>query len=73
MFEQELDELTRRLGTVSPRSPPGTVHRVIRGSTVRKVLLTKTEQHVYYSIDEANDMVVIRTIWGARRGRTPKL
>jgi hypothetical protein len=30
-------------------------------------------QHVYYSIDEAGEVVVIRTIWGARRGRGPKL
>jgi hypothetical protein len=32
-----------------------------------------TEQHVYFSIDEKADEVVIETVWGARRKRGPKL
>jgi hypothetical protein len=40
---------------------------------VRRLLLPKTEQQVYFWIDEALDRVVIHTVWGARRGQGPKL
>lgn len=72
-FEREFEEVTSKLIAMSPRSPIGTVHTVNRGKTIRKVLLRKTKQHIYYSIDDVSDTVVIRTIWGARRGRPPKL
>jgi hypothetical protein len=35
------------------------------------MLMPKTEQYVYYVV--ALDAVVIHTVWGARRGRGPKL
>jgi hypothetical protein len=35
--------------------------------------LPKTEQHIYYSIDDDNETVAIRTVWGARRGARFKL
>jgi hypothetical protein len=35
--------------------------------------MPKTEQHVYYTVDDAADEIVIETVWGARRGRGPKL
>lgn len=73
MFEQEFEEITSKFIAMSPRSPLGIVYAVNRGKTIRRVLLRKTEQHIYYSISEADDTVVIRTIWGARRGRAPKL
>jgi hypothetical protein len=53
MFEHEFGDLTNKLSSMSPGSPLGTIHGVSRGSIVRKVLLPKAEQHVYYSIDEA--------------------
>lgn len=73
LFEQELEHLTSKLRSMSSRSPLGTVHGISHGAAIRRVLLPKTEQHVYYSIDEANDIVIIHTIWGARRGRSPRL
>src|SRR4051812_12691067 len=68
-----VDELTGKLIDMSPRSPVGTIHAVRRNTTIRRVLLRKTNQHVFYSIREADDTVIIRAIWGARRGRPPKL
>jgi hypothetical protein len=73
VFEQEFEHVTTRLSAMSLRSPIGTIYRIKRGQTIRRVLLSKTRQHVYYSIDENSDTVVIRAIWGARRGRTPRL
>lgn len=73
VFEHELERMTRKLATMSPQGPLGVVHEVRRGKTIRRVLLPRSQQHVYYSVDEASDTVVIRTIWGARRGRRPRL
>jgi hypothetical protein len=73
LFEREFLEVTSKFIAMSPGSPLGTVHTVSRGKTIRRVLLPRTEQHIYYSVDEANDTVIVRMIWGARRGRSPKL
>lgn len=45
----------------------------IEGEPVRRILMPRTEQHVYYSIDDAADELVIETVWGARRRRAQKL
>lgn len=46
---------------------------LIEGQPVWRVLMPVTEQHVYYTVDDAADEIVIETVWGARRGRGPKL
>jgi hypothetical protein len=33
----------------------------------------KAEHHVYYRFDGDRDLLVIYSVWGARRGRGPKL
>lgn len=73
LFEQEFEQILSRLGEMSARGPLGTVWEVSRGTPIRRVLLRKTQQHVYYSIDEVNDIVIVRSVWGSRRGRGPKL
>jgi hypothetical protein len=45
----------------------------VRGKVIRRLLLPKTEQHVYFSIDDDGQRVVIHTVWSARRGRGAKL
>jgi hypothetical protein len=35
--------------------------------------MPRTEQHVYDTVNEAADEIVIETVWGARRKRGPKL
>jgi hypothetical protein len=51
----------------------GVVYHRPASDLIYRVLLPKTEQHLYYSIDEQADVVLVLTIWGARRGRGPKL
>ncbi len=51
----------------------GAEYQVRGGETVRRTLLKKSVQHVYYSVDEANGVIVIYSVWGARRGRGPEL
>ncbi len=51
----------------------GAVYATIKGAPIWLVLMPVTEQHVYLSIEEQIDEVVIETVWGARRKRGPKL
>jgi hypothetical protein len=44
-----------------------------RGVVVRRVLLPKTHNHVYYETDRENGVVMILAVWGAPKGRGPKL
>jgi len=37
------------------------------------LLLQTTQQHVYYTVHESADLIIVLTVWGARRGRGPKL
>jgi plasmid stabilization system protein ParE len=49
------------------------VYTRLEQDIVWRVLLPKTEQHIYYVVDEALDEIRILTVWGARRRRPPKL
>lgn len=67
------DELDAAIDEVARDPFVGTVHEIIGGRTFRRILLRKTGQNVFYVVDEAKGVVVVHTVWGARRGRTPKL
>jgi len=70
LFDRELEAAKWRLEQ-QPELPP--VYDTVRGRVIRRVLLPKTEGHVYYSLDQAAESVVVHIIWGARKGRGPKL
>jgi len=36
-------------------------------------LLPKTEYHVYYALERNETVIVIHSVWGARRGQGPTL
>jgi plasmid stabilization system protein ParE len=40
---------------------------------IRRVLMPKTEHHVYFRVDEASATVHVLAVWGAPRGTGPKL
>jgi plasmid stabilization system protein ParE len=44
-----------------------------RGMVIRRWQLERTEQHVYYVADIDNETITVLRVWGARRGRGPKL
>lgn len=56
---------------MSPGSPLGTRYKRSRGSDIWRVRLKKSQQHVYYRI--VNGDVEVVMIWGAQRGREPRL
>ncbi len=69
LFELELDAALERIAAT-----PAIGQRVEqRGGDVwvRRLLMPKTRNHVYYAI-EATEIVVL-TVWGAPRGRRLKL
>jgi plasmid stabilization system protein ParE len=69
LFEQELDATLERIA-VSPVIGRRVEQR--DGNVwVRRWLMPKTRNHVYYAIEGTE--IVVLTIWGAPRGRGPKL
>jgi hypothetical protein len=70
LFARELDTARQSL-SIAPEMAPAYVER--RGVVVRRVLLPKTHNHVYYETDRENGVVMILAVWGAPKGRGPKL
>ncbi len=70
MFLDELAAAERQLRTAPEL---GSIY-IERGKRIiRRVLLPKTGTHVYYSLDANDELVTILAVWGAQRGRTPRL
>jgi hypothetical protein len=70
LFAEEFLVAIRRL-RAAPET--GSLYARKRGRAVRRWLMPKTEYHVYYRFDREHDLLVIYSVWGARRGRGPKL
>jgi plasmid stabilization system protein ParE len=69
-FTEELEStlrLIREMPGVGVRWPSA------RRPGIRRVLMSKTEHHVYFRVDEARATVYVLAVWGAPRGRGPKL
>ncbi len=66
-------ELETALQLIADTPEMGAPHVARRGSLVRRVLLPKTRNHLYYEMDREHDVVLIVAIWGAPKGRGPKL
>ncbi len=68
LFEQEL---TATLDAILSTPTLGTAYPSRFEVGVRRVLMPKTQNHVYFTVE--NDEVVILSVWGAPRGRSPEL
>ena len=70
LFDEELHAAIEKL-----RDAPnlGAVYEVVEGDVVRRLLLPRTAQHLYYGVDAGLGVVLIHSVWGARRGRGPRL
>ncbi len=70
LFAEELagtcDEIRRKPLILKP-------YREQSGVVIRRWLLRRTEQHVYYAADMQAETITVLRIWGARRKRGPKL
>lgn len=70
MFKQELAATFERILRAPRARQP---HGDIEGEPVWRILMPRTEQHIYYTVDDDALEVVVETVWGARRKRGPKL
>jgi len=68
LFDDELEEALEKIRRWPSR---GTIYPSSFGTLVRRVLLTRTNNHVYYAVHDGE--VVILCVWGAPRKRGPKL
>jgi plasmid stabilization system protein ParE len=70
IFADELESTIRLI-----RETPGVGVRwpSARRPGIRRVLMPKTEHHVYFRVDEATATVHVLAVWGAPRGSGPKL
>jgi plasmid stabilization system protein ParE len=66
-------ELSAALKLIESLPEAGTPYVERRGVIVRRVLLSKTTNHVYYEIDRSLGVVMILAVWGAPRAKGPKL
>lgn len=70
LFLEELEAAERHLCT-APIS--GEIYGYRKARLIRRWLLQETEYHVYFSVDQDAQVVMVHSVWGARRGRGPKL
>lgn len=70
LFARELASVLTRL---EAQPDVGTIYVVRDGVSVRRVRLTKTRNHVYYEVDAIAAVVMVLAVWGAPRGRGPRL
>ena len=69
-FEEEFEGALRQLVSM-PKS--GVAYPTAKRPTLRRILLPKTEYHVYFALERNETVIVIHSVWGARRGRSPKV
>jgi plasmid stabilization system protein ParE len=68
-----LDELAAAERQLRHAPELGAFYVECNGRIIRRVLLPKTGTHVYYALDANCDLVTILAVWGAQRGRAPRL
>jgi plasmid stabilization system protein ParE len=68
-----IDEFARTLERLISTPETGQRYRRARGKLIQRVLMKKTNCHVYYFHDREHDLVEVHSIWGARRERDPRL
>ncbi len=65
------DELSETIEAIRRDPNIGEIHASKHPAVVRKRLMPRTHNHVYFAVDEEG--ILILSIWGAPRRRGPKL
>jgi plasmid stabilization system protein ParE len=69
LFEQEFDGALERI--VKAPDVGSVYEQAGRKVEVRRLLMPKTRNHVYYAVTATE--IVVLTVWGAPKGRGPKV
>lgn len=70
LFAGELEQTFHHICSVSVA---GVGWPTPRRPTLRRILMPRSQSHVYFEIHEQTQTVHVLAIWGAPRGTTPKL
>jgi plasmid stabilization system protein ParE len=65
------EELSQTIDMLVATPTLGTCYPSRTGVSIRRVLMKKTNNHVYFTVHE--DELVVLSVWGAPRERGPKL
>lgn len=68
-----LDELAAAEIHLCTAPISGQIYGYRKNRLIRRWLLEKTEYHVYFSVNRRAQVIMLHSVWGARRGRGPKL
>jgi hypothetical protein len=66
-----IEELEHALQIITALPGAGTLYAQSPVPGIRRVYLRRVAAHLYYTFDEAE--VIVRALWGARRGRGPTI
>jgi plasmid stabilization system protein ParE len=69
LFDEELRAVLEQIRTAPGL---GSVYVAMKGREHRRVLMPRTRHHVYYRV-VTPDLVRLVSVWGATRGRGPRL
>jgi plasmid stabilization system protein ParE len=67
------EELADALETLMANPTSGTFYSERRDARVRRVRLSRSRYHVYFSYDDQRDVVSVRAVWHGSRGSGPQL
>ena len=70
LFAREFRDTLEHLRT-TPGA--GTSWPTRRRPKLRRILMPRTHNHIYFRVDEKAQAIVVLAVWGAPRGTTPKL
>ncbi|HEY1959998.1 MAG TPA: hypothetical protein VGH28_30525 [Polyangiaceae bacterium] len=68
-----LDELAATFRMLSTVRHAGTRWPTPQRPALRRILMPRSLNHVYFVVDEASQTVRVLAVWGAKKRRTPKL
>lgn len=67
------DELEQTFRDICERPGAGVSWPTTRRPQLRRILMFRTENHVYFEIDDDTQTVHVVSVWGGPRGQLPKL
>jgi plasmid stabilization system protein ParE len=70
LFEREYEHA---LGMLLGMPTAGAPYPTRRRPSMRRLLLPRSQYHLYFCVERSDTVVVIHSLWGVRRGRGPKL
>ena len=70
LFAREFRDTLEQIRTM-PGS--GTAWPTERRPTLRRILMPRTQNHIYFRVDRKAQTVHVLAVWGAPKGTTPKL